>query len=125
MIRFDKEKVLLLHQMLAESTGGSFGVRDQALLDSALSSCYATFDGRELYPTKEEKAARLACSLISNHAFVDGNKRIGIYVMLSFLDLNGVKIKAENDEIIKIGLAIADGSVKYDGLLDWILQHKV
>ena len=76
MIKFDDEKVLLLHQLITQATGGSEGVRDIGLLDSALESIYATFDGAELYPTKEEKAARLGYSLISNHAFVDGNKRI-------------------------------------------------
>ena len=84
MIRLDKEKVLLLHQILIEQTGGEDGVRDMGLLESALAACDATFDGKELFPAKEEKAARLCTGLISNHAFVDGNKRIGIYVMLTF-----------------------------------------
>ena len=67
MIRFSKEKVLLLHQLMAEATGGSIGVRDEGLLDSALENAFATFDGVELYPSKEEKAARLGFSLVSNH----------------------------------------------------------
>ena len=87
MIRFSKDKVLLLHQILAEATGGSVGVRDDALLDSALESAFAGFGDREFYPSKEEKGARLGFALISNHAFVDGNKRIGIYVMMSFLEM--------------------------------------
>ena len=94
MIKFSKEKILLLHQVMAEATGGDVGVRDDALLESAIENIYATFDGIELYPTKEEKAARLGYSLISNHAFVDGNKRIGMYIMISFLELNGIKIDA-------------------------------
>jgi len=93
MIKIGKEKVLLLHQLMAEATGGDVGVRDEALLESAIENVYATFDGVELYPSKEEKAARLGFSLISNHAFVDGNKRIGIYIMLSFLELNGIRIE--------------------------------
>lgn len=124
MTRFDKEKVLLLHQLMAEATGGSVGVRDTALLESALESCFATFDGIELYPTKEEKAARLGFSLISNHAFVDGNKRIGVYVMLSFLEINGIRIKAENDEVISLGMSVADGTMNADGVLKWINEHK-
>lgn len=92
MIRFSKEKVLLLHQILAEATGGSMGVRDEALLDSALESAFAGFGNKEFYPTKEEKGARLGYALISNHAFVDGNKRIGIYVMMSFLEMNGIRL---------------------------------
>lgn len=124
MIKFDKEKVLLLHQIMAEATGGSVGVRDDGLLESAIESCFATFDGVELYPTKEEKAARLGYSLISNHAFVDGNKRIGVYIMLSFLELNGIKIKATNNDIVELGLSVADGSMKYEDLLEWIKKHK-
>ncbi len=123
MIKFSKEKVLLLHQIMAEATGGSVGVRDNSLLESALEGCFATFDGIELYPSKEEKGARLGYSLMSNHAFVDGNKRIGVYIMLSFLELNGIKIDATNDEIVYIGLSVADGSMKYDGLLDWVKKH--
>ena len=79
MIRLSKEKVLLLHRLLIESTGGSLGLRDEALLESALESAFSGFGDREFYPTKEEKGARLGYCLISNHAFVDGNKRIGIY----------------------------------------------
>lgn len=125
MIKFSKEKVLLLHQIMAEATGGSAGVRDDALLESAIESAYATFDSQELYPSKEEKAARLGFSLISNHAFVDGNKRIGMYIMLSFLDINGVKIEATNDEVVSLGLSVADGTAKYDEILNWIVEHRI
>ena len=89
MIKFSKEKVLLLHKLIAEETGGSIGVRDEALLESALENVFSGFGGQEFYPTKEEKGARLGYALISNHAFVDGNKRIGMYVMLTFLEVNG------------------------------------
>ena len=125
MIRFSKEKVLLLHQLMAEATGGNVGVRDNDLLESALESCFATFDGADLYPTKEEKGARLGYALISNHAFVDGNKRIGVYIMLTFLEMNGIHIDATNEDIIHIGLSIADGSMRYDDLLVWVRQHTV
>ena len=87
MIKFSQEKVLLLHKLITEETGGDPNVRDIALLNSALESAFATFDGQELYPTKQEKGARLGFALISNHAFVDGNKRIGMYVLLTFLEL--------------------------------------
>lgn len=124
MIKFSKDKVKLLHQLLAEATGGSVGVRDEGLLDSALESAFSGFGDREFYPTKEEKGARLGYSLVTNHAFVDGNKRIGIYVMLSFLEMNGVRIDCTDDEIIRIGLALADGSMSYEELLQWVLDHK-
>ena len=124
MIKFSKEKVLLLHQIMAEATGGSVGVRDDGLLDSALEAAFAGFGGKEFYPTKEEKGARIGFSLISNHAFVDGNKRIGVYVMLSFLEMNGIRIQCTDDELVHVGLSVADGSMGYEELLDWVLTHK-
>ena len=125
MTRFSKEKVLLLHQLIAQETGGSIGVRDEALLESALENAFAGYGGQEFYPTKEEKGARLGYSLISNHAFVDDNKRIGMYVMLTFLEVNGVRISASNEEVVRVGLAVADGSMGYEELLSWVRQHKV
>lgn len=124
MIRFSKEKVLLLHKLMAEATGGSIGLRDEGLLDSALEGIYATFDGQELYPSKEEKGARLGYSLISNHAFVDGNKRIGIYVMLTFLEVNGIRLECTDRDIVHVGLSVADGTMKYEELFAWVLEHK-
>ena len=124
MIKFSKGKVLLLHQLMAESTGGSIGVRDQDLLESALENAFATFDGTDLYPSKEEKGAWLGFSLVSNHAFVDGNKRIGIYVMLSFLEMNGIRIHCLDEEIVHVGLSIANGTMKYEDLLEWVYRHE-
>ena len=124
MIKFSKDKVLLLHQLIAEETGGSIGVRDEGLLESALEAAFSTFGGQELYPTKEEKGARIGFNLISNHAFVDGNKRIGMYVLLTFLETNGIKIRPTNAEIARVGLAVAAGEMKYEELLDWILENE-
>ena len=124
MIKFSKEKILLLHKILAEATGGSVGVRDEAMLDSALESAYAGFGDKEFYPTKEEKGARLGYALISNHAFLDGNKRIGIYVMLSFLETNGVPVQCSDEDLVRVGLSVADGSMGYDELLQWVLDHR-
>ena len=125
MIKFDKEKVLLLHQMIAEETGGGVGIRDIGLLESALSGAYATYGGEELYKTKEEKAARLGYSLISNHAFVDGNKRIGVYVMLTFLEAEGIKMTCSNDDVVELGFSVAEGKMKYDEILAWIRKYKI
>ena len=125
MTRFSKEKVLLLHQYIAQETGGSVGVRDEGLLESALESAFATFDGRELYPTKEEKAARLGFALVSNHAFLDGNKRIGMYVMLAFLEVNGIEIDCTDSDIVEAGMALASGAMGYEGLFDWVRSHEV
>lgn len=125
MIKFSKEKVLLLHQMIAQETGGSIGVRDEGLLESALENAFSGFGGKEFYPTKEEKGARLGYSLISNHAFVDGNKRIGVYVMLTFLEVNGIHMDCTNKEVVEIGLGVADGSIGYEQLLKWIRDHRI
>ena len=124
MIKFSKEKVLLLHQLLTQETGGAAGVRDFNLLDSALESAFQTFDGTELYPTKQEKAARLGFGLVSNHSFVDGNKRIGMYVMITFLEVNGILLNVSSDEVARVGFALADGSMKYDELLKWIQNNQ-
>ena len=123
MTRFTKEKVLLLHQYIAAETGGSVGLRDEGLLESALESAFATFDGRELYPSKEEKAARLGVSLVANHSFLDGNKRIGMYVTLTFLETNGIRVECTDEDIVRAGLALADGSMGYEGLLAWIRER--
>ena len=123
MIKFSKDKVLLLHKLIAEETGGSVGLRDEALLESALENAFAEFGGKEFYPSKEEKGARLGYSLISNHAFVDGNKRIGMYIMLTFLEVNGLHMECTNEEVASVGLSVADGSMNYEKLLDWVKNH--
>ena len=125
MIKFSKDKVKLLHQLISEETGGTIGVRDEGLLESALEGAFATFDGKDLYPSKEEKGARLGYTLISNHAFVDGNKRIGMYVMLTFLEVNGIRLECSDDDIIEAGLGVASGRMGYDDLLDWVRNHEV
>ena len=124
MIKFTKEKVKLLHQLLAEATGGSVGVRDEGLLDSALESAFSGFGDQEFYPSKEEKGSRLGYALISNHAFVDGNKRIGIYIMLTFLEMNGIRIRCTDEELVHVGLSVADGSMNYEELLQWVGDHE-
>lgn len=125
MIKFSKEKVLSLHQLISEQTGGEISLRDEGLLESALEGAFQTFDGTELYPTKEEKGARLGFALISNHAFVDGNKRIGMFVMLTFLEVNGIHIEATNDEVAQVGFVVASGEMRYEQLVDWVNKHKI
>lgn len=125
MIKFSKDKVLLLHKLIAEETGGSIGVRDEGLLESALESAFSGFGGQEFYPTKEEKGARLGYTLISNHAFVDGNKRIGVYIMLTFLEVNGVRLECSDEELVHVGLSVAGGSMSYEQLLAWVREHRI
>ena len=124
MIKFSQEKVLLLHRLIMEETGGDPNIKDTAMLGSALESAFQTFDGDELYPTKEEKAARIGYSLISNHAFVDGNKRIGMYILLTFLETNGIRIHPTNDDVARVGFAVASGKMNYDDLLKWIIENE-
>ena len=125
MIKFSKEKVKLLHKMIAQETGGSVGIRDEGLLDSALEAAFSGFAGQAFYPTKEEKGARLGYNLISNHAFVDGNKRIGMYVMLTFLEVNGIRMDCTNEDVATVGLAVAAGSMGYEELLAWVREHRL
>ena len=124
MIKLSQEKVLILHEILTEETGGDPGVRDIALLNSALESAFATFGGQELYPTREEKAARIGFSLIANHAFVDGNKRIGMFILLVFAELNGIPLHPTNEEVARVGLAVAAGEMNYEELLQWIYANE-
>ena len=124
MISLDKQDVLLLHDLLVENTGGGDGVREDGLLSSAVYSPYQTFGDIELYPTLLEKGARLGYALVSNHAFIDGNKRIGLLAMLTFFELNGVTLTFTNDELILLGLSLAQGKTDYNGLLLWLKSHQ-
>ena len=124
MIMLTTEHVWLLHKLVIETSGGEVGVRDSNLLDSAVSGIYQTFDGVDLYLTKEEKAARLAFNLIKDHAFLDGNKRTGLLAMLSFLTINGVYLKYSDKELVRLGLSLAEGKMRYEDLLVWVKKHK-
>lgn len=125
MKRLSKEQILMLHSQLIEEYGGSDGVRDYNLLDSALENPFQSFGGEELYPTLQAKAARLGYGLIKNHCMIDGNKRIGTHAMLVFLAINGIEIDYTQKELYETILAIADGSLEYEYLLKWILEHQV
>ena len=118
-----KRQILLLHSVLIAESGGSDGVRDEGLLDSAVNTPFQTFSGQDLYPTVLEKAVRLGFGLIRNHPFIDGNKRIGTHAMLVFLSLNSITLSYEDDELISTILSVASGEMDADGLLKWIQQH--
>lgn len=125
MILLTTDEIIGLHEKLIERTGGSHGLRDRNLLESAIYSAQAVFDNEEAYPTSEEKAARLCYSITNNHAFVDGNKRIGVFTMLMTLKLNSVKISYTQTELTNLGLSVADGSFDYEAVLQWIIKHKL
>ena len=118
-----KRQILLLHTALIEQTGGSDGVRDEGLLESALHAPFQTFAEQELYPSLLEKAARLGFGLICNHPFVDGNKRIGTHAMLVFLDINQIGICYEDEDSIATILSVASGTLDYNDLLNWLQNH--
>ena len=124
MIILSKNQVHTLHRQLIQQTGGSDGVRDSNLLDSALRNPFQSFGGKELYPTLQAKAARLGYGLIKNHAMIDGNKRLGAHAMLVFLVLNGVELMYTQKELYETILAVADGSQTYEDLLTWIIDHQ-
>ena len=124
MKKLSKEQILMLHTQLIQQTGGSDGVRDYNLLDSALETPFQSFGGDELYPTIQAKAARLGYGLIKNHCMIDGNKRIGTHAMLVFLALNGIELKYTQKELYETILDVAAGNVDYNGLLQWVLNHQ-
>lgn len=123
MIRLTEQQVLAVHSRMIEMTGGSDGVRDRSLLDSALNAPFQTFDGKEIYPALLSKAAVMCRSIISNHPFVDGNKRIGIHVMLIFLELNGIELQYSQNELIELGLRVASSNLSGDDILKWLIEH--
>lgn len=125
MMLLTVEETMALHTKLIAKTGGSDGLRDRGLLESAVYSAESSFGGEDVYPTVEEKAARLMYGLVGNHAFVDGNKRIGVFVMLLTLQLNGVVIRYTQSELIDLGLGAADGAIAYPDILRWISEHRV
>lgn len=118
-------EVLELHRLAIEHFGGANGLRDQGGLESALAQPTMTFSGQDLYPTIAEKAAALCFSLVMNHPFVDGNKRIGHFAMETFLVLNGHEINADVDEQEQIILLIAAGEMKQSEFTTWLMARTV
>ncbi len=123
MKRLSKQQILLLHKQMLHTSGGSTGVRDDGLLDSALHAPFQTFGVIDLYPDLLSKASRLGYGLIQNHPFIDGNKRIGTHVMLVFLSINGISVEYEDADLIKTVLSVADGTCDEQQFLAWLRQH--
>lgn len=116
-------ELLLLHSRLLKQSGGADGIRDMAALESATAQPFATFDGVDLYTTLVEKAAALCFSIISNHPFVDGNKRVGHAAMEIFLVLNGYELHASTEEQEKIVFDVAAGRLGRNELVTWLGEH--
>ena len=124
MKKMNKEQILKLHTQLVELTGGTDGTRDFNLFESAIENPFQAFGGEELYPTIQEKGARLGYGLIKNHCMLDGNKRIGVHTMLVFFALNGIELEYTQKELYEMVLLVADGSMDYERMHKWVLEHQ-
>ena len=120
MIPLNQNQIVKMHDKIVAATGGLQGIRDETALNSALFAAFQTFGGVELYPTIVEKIVRTTYGVICNHAFADGNKRTGTYVMLELFDLNNIKTNFSDDDIVRIGVETANGTMKYEQLLEFI-----
>ena len=110
----DKKDVLSIHKILIEKYGGKLRLRDDGALDSAINRPYGTFDGQEFYSSPIKKAAAILESLVINHPFIDGNKRIG-YVMMRLILLNShIDIEATEEEKYNFVIGVASGIIKYE-----------
>ena len=118
MIFFDYDQVVKIHSILIARTGGIDGVRDKNL-----KAPFQTFGGAELYKTILDKASQFCYSLIENHPFLDGNKRIGVHLTLLFLKLNGLELSYSQSELIEFGLNIASGKLNKDDIKNWLNSH--
>ncbi len=123
MLRLSREQIISLHSMAINKTGGLDGIRDEGLLESAINSPFQSFGGVELFPHIESKAAHLAFNIINNHPFLDGNKRIGVLVMMVFLDINKIKLECSDEDIIDLGLGTAEGRYDSEYIEEWIYDH--
>lgn len=123
MITLTKEQIIMLHEAIYERYGGSCGVLNEGMLDSALQAPFQTFGGEELFPDTKDKILRLAYGLIKNHSFRDGNKRIGALVLLVLLELNGWHVNATNEEFADIILGIAASEKDDEDLKQWVESH--
>ncbi len=113
-------EVLTLHRLIMEQAGKISILRDLGALESAVAQPRHSFGGADLYPTLAAKAGALGFSLIKNHPFLDGNKRVGHAAIMAFLRLNGQSLVASVDEAERIILGVASGEVSRQELVDWI-----
>ncbi len=125
MKRLSREQLLMLHRELIRETGGPDGLRDSGLLDAALNAPFQGFGEMDVFPSLQQKAARLGYGLICNHAFVDGNKRIGAHALLLFLSLNGIELAYTQKELSDMVLGVAAGKLKFEDMVCWVVEHQL
>ncbi|MSS89527.1 type II toxin-antitoxin system death-on-curing family toxin [Eisenbergiella tayi] len=125
MINLTIDEITYLHEKLIQKTGDISGIRDIGMLESAVYSAKQSFGDEEVYPIPIERAARLAYYVITNHLFMDGNKRTGMSVMLMTLKLNHIEIEYTQQELICLGLSVADRSNGYGVILKWIIVQQM
>ena len=125
MKKLSIEQVIKLHTQIVELTGGTDGVREIGLLESAVETPFQSCFGADLYPTIQEKGTRLGYQLIKNHCMLDGNKRIGVHAMLVFFDLNGVVLSYTQKELYEMVLDVAASVMTYEDMLEWVSKHQV
>ena len=123
MIYLTREEILRFHERLIEQYGGSHGIRDENLLDSALSVPFQSFGDFEFYPTVLEKAVRLCFGLVENHPFIDGNKRVGAMALLTTLNINNISLRTDSDELSEVTLSLSSGKIDYEDLLRWVRER--
>mgnify|MGYP003331989979 CR=1 FL=1 len=117
------QKIIEIHKILIDKYGGVHGVKDFSLLDSALHRPFATFDTKELYPTPIEKAAALLQSIVNNHPFNDGNKRIGYFLCRSLLREYGFDLKAGEDKKYQLVIAVTNGIFSFEEICNWLKNN--
>jgi death-on-curing protein len=117
------DEVLAIHAHQIARYGGSLGIRDRGLLESALALPRATFSGQDLHPTLHEKAAAYLFHLVKNHPFIDGNKRVGLAVALAFVRLNGSRVRATDGELVELVLGIAEARTTKADVAVFLREH--
>ena len=125
MRKLTVQQVIDMHSRIVRATGGSDGIIDEGLLESAVNAPFQSFGGYDVYPTIYEKAARLGFGLAQNHAFIDGNKRIAAHAMLVFLSINGINIDCTEFELFSEFYKLAASEVTFEDLVSWIIKHEV
>lgn len=123
MIWITADDIILLHSRIIKGSGGLDGLRDRASLEAAIAAPMQSFGEQDLFPSEIEKIARLGYGLAANHAFVDGNKRIGAMMVQLLLKWNGYDLHLQTGELADMFISIAEGSSNETALLHWIRAH--